>query len=141
MYYVLKSWYPVTKEQAIALGGLQLQAYVGDAGPVHTPGFLANDNNWKNYVPKHLRHTMPVQQWEVVRTHAHSTSSNTALTDVCLQALLAEHTKHRGKNADHCMTEYLQIVFELPVYGSVTATALGLCSCDSHKRTVAPSIT
>lgn len=70
VYYVLKSWYPVTKEQAIALGGLQLQAYVGDAGAVHTPGFLANDNNWKNYVPKHLRHTMPIQQWEVVRTHA-----------------------------------------------------------------------
>ena len=64
---MLKSWYPVTAAQAVALGGLQLQAYVGDAGPQHTPGFLSTENNWKNYVPKHLRHTMTVSSWETVR--------------------------------------------------------------------------
>lgn len=55
-----------------------------------------------------------------------------------MQALLAEHTKHRGKKADHCMTEYLQIVFELPVYGSVThyCTMLGFfVPCDSYTDT------
>lgn len=67
VYYVLKGWYPVTQQQAVKLGGLQLQAYVGDSNAAHAPGFLTTDQNWKNYVPKHLRHAIQPQDWEVVR--------------------------------------------------------------------------
>lgn len=66
VYYVLKGWYPTSQQEAVRLGGLQLQAYLGDAGAAHVPGFLTSDNSWKNYVPKHLHHAGSPQQWEAV---------------------------------------------------------------------------
>jgi len=94
---VLQSEYPCGVDEAIQLGGLQVQETYGDHNPaVHVVGFLSN--TLKQFVPKHLLPTKRSQEWE--------------------QLLFKAHATHVGKSGEDAQTEYLEIVKQWPYYGT-----------------------
>lgn len=97
LHSVIESEYPCTLDDAITLGGLQMQVNYNDHNQAtHIVGFLTH--NLHNFVPKQLFPLKPTKEWEA-------------------QILMA-HKRNIGKSKDRAQGEYLDIVKLWPYYGT-----------------------
>lgn len=95
---VIESVYNVDGEDALRLAGLQVQVVYGDHNPTtHIPGFLTNNKDIVNFVPKDLMHARKPQAWE--------------------EAILKEHAKRRQMEPDDAREEYINICKGFLLYG------------------------
>jgi len=98
-YYINSSDYLSTPEQAIQLAGLQMQIVYGDFNSsIHTLGFLTTNDSLKNFVPKLMFPQRKPHDWEGV--------------------ILKQHSLIRGRNAEDCKKDYLDMVKQLKFYGT-----------------------
>jgi len=109
LFSVIESEYPCSVDDAIRLGGLQVQQVYGDHKPGnHTTGFLTN--NLRQFVPKELFLTKKID-WEA--------------------SIFKAHAQNVGKTEDEAKTEYLEIVKQWPYYGT---TFYPPCKSVSNRR-------
>jgi len=87
---------PVTKEDVVTLGGLQLQVLHGDSSPDNKVLTSTNYLHW--HVPLKMLKPWNHSEW--------------------IKNLLTAHESNRGKSPEQCKEEYLRILRKIPFYGS-----------------------
>jgi len=96
---VINSQYNVSIDDALKLSGLQVQVVYGDHNPTtHIKGFLTNNKDIQNFVPKALFPSKKPQEWE--------------------NLILREHAKHRGTSQEDARGEYINICKSFPLWGT-----------------------
>jgi len=110
LHSVIESEYPCSVEDAIKLGGLQVQITYGDhKAQTHTVGFLSA--NLKQFIPKDLFSQKKPNDWEAL--------------------LFKAHALNAGKSEEDAKSEYLDIVKQWPFYGT---TFYPPCKTIGNKR-------
>ena len=96
---VIEGLYDVSVEDAAALAGLQVQVVFGDHNPTtHISGFLTNNKDIENFVPRNLYASKKAGEWEAL--------------------ILKEHAKHRGVSQEDAKTLYLNVCKSFPLWGT-----------------------
>jgi len=111
---VIQSEYPVPSlEDAVRLGGLQVQIIYGDhKTQIHNVGFLSQ--KIREFVPKDFFPKKTPSEWEGL--------------------IFKAHTNNTGKLAEDAKSEYLEIVKQWPFYGTTFYPA-----CKSVNKTKLPN--
>jgi hypothetical protein len=146
VHNIVHSNYPCLVEQAVELGGLQVQLTVGDQNrDVHKPGYLIP--SLYKYVPEHLLAAgkLKESEWDLRLLNEHRLHAVTMWFDfvssspasacpppppppaLCFSGIYlfvffadraGTETKPQGKDKKTLMLKYLSIVREFPYYGS-----------------------
>lgn len=95
VHHVIQSNYPLMKDSAIMLGGVQLQIALGDQKTEHIQHI---PESLDSYIPEHLRGQRKVEEW--------------------VNDLVAAHQQHRGKDPVSLKRQYIDSVQRFPFYGS-----------------------
>ena len=96
---VITCQYNVTLEEALKLSGLQVQVVYGDHNPsTHIKGFLTNNKDIANFIPKSLFSTKKPPEWEAL--------------------ILKEHAKHKSLTQEDAKSQYLNICKSFPLWGT-----------------------
>ena len=96
---VITCQYNVTLEEALKLSGLQVQVVYGDHNPsTHIKGFLTNNKDIANFIPKSLFSTKKPPEWEGL--------------------ILKEHAKHKSLTQEDAKSQYLNICKQFPLWGT-----------------------
>ena len=96
---VITCQYNVSLEEALKLSGLQVQVVYGDHNPsTHIKGFLTNNKDIANFIPKSLFSTKKPPEWEAL--------------------ILKEHAKHKSLSQEDAKTQYLNICKSFPLWGT-----------------------
>jgi hypothetical protein len=85
---------PTTREVVLKLAGLKFQADLGD----YTGAEPIDDKLIGVYIPAYIRYKFQQENWPKVMAY--------------------EHQTHRGRTEREVKIDYLQIVFQLPLYGA-----------------------
>lgn len=99
VYNVINSYYPATVEEAVKLACYQFQIVYGNYNPdIHVTGFLTQNNQLKNFVPKQLYSQKKASEWESL--------------------ILKQLQSMPKSNPEDCKAFYLDIVKQWSYYGT-----------------------